>query len=286
MLAKQSPLGAAVWMIGTIISFTLMAIAGRAILIEINTFELMLYRSVIGLMIVSAFIAASPRGFAQLRTGIFGQHLLRNTIHYAGQNLWFYGIATIPLAQLVALEFTNPLWVALLAPAILGENLSRQRLFIVFVGFIGVLIVARPGLEPLKLGHLAAILAAVGFALTNIATRKISRRDSVLAILFWMTLLQSVFSLFLAMPGGIPWPATSMWPWLVIMGFTGLSAHYCLGKALSMAPATIVAPMDFFRLPISALVGMSLYQEPLMATVFIGGAVILLANYLNLKNKT
>lgn len=273
-------------MVGTIISFTLMAISGRAIMEEINTFELMLYRSVIGLLIVSAFITASNRGFSQLKTGIFKQHLLRNTIHYTGQNLWFYGIATIPLAQLVALEFTNPLWVALLAPLFLGEKLTRQRFIIVFIGFIGVLIVARPGLEPLKLGHLAAVLAAVGFALTNIATRKITGRDSVLALLFWMTLLQSIFSLFLSLPGGIPWLSAVMWPWIIIMSITGLSAHFCLGKALSMAPATIVAPMDFFRLPISAIVGVTLYEESLMATVFIGGAVILLANYLNLRAKS
>ncbi len=272
-------------MMGTVVSFTLMAISGRAILLDLDTFELMLYRSVIGWMIVSLLILRSNRGFSQLRSGMHGQHFLRSAVHYIGQNLWFFAIATIPLAQLIALEFTNPLWVALLAPLLLGERLTRQKLMIVFLGFIGVLIVARPGAEPINLGHVAGLVAALAFALTNILTRKITRTDSVLGLLFWMTLSQAVFSLFLSLPGGIPWPDAQLWPWMIIMGITGLSAHFCLSQALTLAPATTVAPMDFIRLPISAGVGVWLYQEPLLSTVFIGGGIILLANYLNLVVK-
>jgi len=271
---------------GTVVSFTLMAIAGRAILTDLNTFELMLYRSIIGFMIVSFFVARSNRGFAQVRTPLIKQHLLRSAIHFTGQNLWFFAIASIPLAQLIALEFTNPLWVALLAPLLLGEHLTRYKFGIVLLGFFGVLIVARPGIDPITLGHLAGLAAAMGFAITNILTRKITRRDSVLTVMFWMTLTQGIFALALSLPGGIPFPSPALWPWVIIMGITGLSAHFCLGQALNLAPATIVAPMDFIRLPISALVGMLLYQEPLLATVFIGGAIILLANYLNLKSKS
>ncbi len=267
-------------------SFVLMAIAGRAILQEINTFELMLYRSLIGLAVVVFFIARSQRGFAQIRTGIFGQHITRNIFHFAGQNLWFYAIAMIPLSQLVALEFTSPLWVALLAPLLLGERLTWQKLLVVFLGFIGVLIVARPGVSPITWGHVAGIGAALGFAFNAIFTRKIMRRDGVLTVLFWMTAMQSLFALLLSSQGGIPWPSAQIWPWLVVVGFTGLSAHYCLTSALGLAPASIVAPMEFIRLPIIAIVGMWLYQEPIMATVFIGGAVILVANLLNLRLKS
>jgi len=272
-------------MMGTVGSFTLMAIAGRVILQDINTFELMLYRSVIGFLIVTALLARSKRGFSQIKTRIFGRHILRSAIHFTGQNLWFYALAMIPLAQLIALEFTNPLWVTLLAPLLLGERLTPQKLLIALMGFVGVLIVARPGLEPINLGHVAGLTAAIGFALTNILTRRIMRQDTVLTLLFWMTLSQALFALVISLPGGIPWPSASLWPWVIIMGITGLSAHFCLGKALSLAPATIVAPMDFIRLPIAAMVGVLLYREPLLATVFIGGGVILLANYLNIKQK-
>jgi len=273
-------------MMGAVASFVLMAVAGRAILKEINTFELMLYRSLIGLTVVLALIALNPRGFALLRTGIIRQHLVRNIFHFTGQNLWFFAIAAIPLSQLVALEFTNPLWVALLAPFLLGESLTKQKFLVVLLGFIGVLIVARPGVEPLEWGHAAGLAAAVGFALNAILTRKIMRHDSVLTVLFWMTLIQTGFSFVLSLQGGIPWPSPALWPWVIIVGLTGLSAHFCLTTALGLAPASVVAPMEFVRLPVIAVVGMLLYQEPIMVTVFIGGGVILLANYLNLRLKT
>ncbi len=273
-------------MMGAVVSFVLMAIAGRAILKEINTFELMLYRSLIGFAVVLVLVMLNPRGFTLLRTRIFGQHLVRNIFHFTGQNLWFFAIAAIPLSQLVALEFTNPLWVALLAPFFLGEALTKQKLLVVLLGFIGVLIVARPGVEPITWGHAAGLAAAVGFALNAILTRKIMRQDSVLTVLFWMTLLQTGFAFVLSLQGGIPWPSAALWPWLLVVGLTGLSAHYCLTTALGLAPASVVAPMEFVRLPVIAVVGMVLYQEPIMVTIFIGGGVILLANYLNLRIKS
>ena len=271
---------------GAVVSFVLMAVSGRAILLEINTFELMLYRSLIGLAVVLLFIGISPRGAGLLRTRIFGQHIVRNIFHYAGQNLWFFAIAAIPLSQLVALEFTSPLWIALLAPLLLGETLTMQKTLVVVLGFFGVLIVARPGIEPITWGHMAGLGAAAGFALNAIFTSKIMRQDSVLTVLFWMTLLQTGFSFLLSLQGGIPWPSAGLWPWLFLVGLTGLSAHYCLTTALGLAPASVVAPMEFIRLPVIAVVGMVLYQEPIMITVFIGGGVILLANYLNLRLKT
>jgi len=273
-------------MMGAVVSFVLMAVAGRAILKEINTFELMLYRSLVGLCVVLVLISLTPRRFELLRTRVLGQHLVRNIFHFAGQNLWFFALAAIPLSQLVALEFTNPLWVALLAPFLLGEALTKQKLFVVCLGFVGVLIVARPGVEPLAWGHVAGLGAAVGFALNAIFTRKIMRYDSVLTVLFWMTLVQTFFAFILSLHGGIPWPSASLWPWLVIIGLTGLSAHYCLTTALGLAPATIVAPMEFIRLPVITFVGMAVYQEPVMITVFIGGVVILIANVLNLRLKS
>ena len=105
-----------------------MAVAGREIQVEMNTFELMLYRSAIGFVIVLLALPRSRGGFAQVRTPHLGLHLDRNLFHYTGQNLWFYAVALIPLSQLVALEFTNPIWVALLAPFLLGERLTRVRI--------------------------------------------------------------------------------------------------------------------------------------------------------------
>lgn len=279
---QSRPLLAALWMCGAVVSFVLMAVAGRAITVEMNTFELMFYRSVIGIGIVVTLLSFHRLGFEQVRTAHPFLHLKRNIFHFTGQNLWFYGLTVIPLSQLVALEFTNPIWVALLAPLMLSERMTPTRILAACLGFIGVLIVARPGYAPLSIGHAAALGSALGFALNTIFTRQIMRHDTVLCVLFWMTLSQTLFGLVLSIPGGIPLPSPAIWPWIAVVGACGLSAHYCLTSALGCAPATIVAPMEFIRLPLIALVGFWLYDEPIVLAVFLGAIVIIIGNFINL----
>ncbi len=277
------PILALFWMLGAALSFSSMAVAGRELYVDMNTFELMLYRSVIGFLIVCVLLPRSAKGFSQIKSPRFDNHIKRNLFHFAGQNLWFFGVAVIPLSQLVALEFTNPIFVALLAPFLLSESMTRSRIIAAGLGFLGVLIVAQPGVAPLGLGHAAGLGAAIGFALNTILTKKIMKVDTVLCVLFWMTLMQAVFGLILSIPGGIPLPTASSAPWLAVVGICGLTAHYCLTSALAAAPATIVAPMDFIRLPIVAFVGMWFYQEPILIAVFIGGAIILAGNLINIR---
>jgi len=271
-------------MLGAIGSFTLMAVAGRAVQLELNSFELMFWRSFIGFFVVLALMMGSLQGLAQVRTAQPGLHLARNVFHFAGQNLWFIGLMMLPLSQLVALEFTSPLWVVLLAPLVLGERLTWRKAGLAGLGFAGVLVVAQPGVQPVGLGHLAALLAAVGFAMNLMLTKKLMRHDGVLCVLFWMTVLQALFGLALSFIGGFTWPSAALIPWLFVVALTGLSAHFALTTALGLAPASVVAPMDFARLPIIALVGVALYAEALDPFVFLGAALIFAANWLNMRN--
>ena len=281
--APAQPVKAALWMLGAIASFTLMAVAGRAVQVELTSFQLMFWRSLIGFAVVFALVMASRPGLSQVRTSQPGLHLTRNVFHFAGQNLWFFGIMAIPLSQLVALEFTMPLWVVLLAPLVLGERLTWRKIGLAGLGFVGVLIVAQPGVQPVGAGHLAGLLAAVGFAMNLMLTKMLMRHDSVLCVLFWMTVSQTAFGLALSFIGGFTWPSTALIPWLAVVGLTGLSAHFSLTTALSLAPASVVAPMEFARLPIIALVGVALYAEALDPFVFLGAALIFGANWLNLR---
>ncbi|PQO24119.1 EamA family transporter [Rhodobacteraceae bacterium WD3A24] len=283
MPQQDRPLLAALWMVGAIASFSMMAVSGRAIQEEFNTFQLMAWRSVIGWVVVVALVWRSPFGFAQLRTPRPWLHVQRNIFHFTGQNAWFFALTLIPLAQLVAFEFSNPVWVALLAPLLLGEALTRRRMIAVALGFAGILLVARPGLQPLSIGHASALLAALGFALNTLWTKRLMAYDSVLCVLFWMTASQAVMGFVLGLWGGFPWPTPGMWPWLIAVGVSGLTAHYCLTSALSVAQAGIVAPMEFMRLPALAAIGALLYAEPLEATVFLGAAVILAGNLVNMR---
>jgi len=282
LMESSHPMRAFAWMLGAVASFSAMAVAGREIAVELNTFELMMYRSAIGFVIVGLLILKSG-GFKQVKSNRLGLHLKRNVFHFTGQNLWFFGITVIPFSQLVALEFTSPIWVILLAPFFLGEAMTKPRIFAAITGFIGVLIVAQPGVITLGAGHAAGAAAAIFFALNVIYTRKISRFEGVLSVLFWMTLMQFAFGLILSLPGGIPVPSADGMKWVIIVAIAGLTAHYCLTTALSLAPATTVAPMEFIRLPVITFIGMMLYDEPFIWAVAIGAVFILAGNFINIR---
>ena len=277
---------AALWMTGAIVSFTSMAIAGRAVSLDLDTFEIMLYRSLIGVFIVMS-IATIARTRHQITTRNMPLHLIRNLSHFAGQNLWFYSITVIPLAQVFALEFTSPLWVILLSPLVLGERLTRIRVIAALIGFVGILVVTRPSPETLQFGQLTAALAAIGFAGSAVFTRKLTRTETITCILFYLTVMQSAFGLICAgIDGDIALPSAANWPWIVLIACAGLLAHFCLTTALSMAPATVVMPIDFARLPVIALVGVAFYAEALDPFVFAGALLIFGGNYLNIWSET
>ncbi|AKS45960.1 EamA-like transporter family protein [Octadecabacter temperatus] len=275
-------LRAGLWMIGAIVSFTAMAIAGRAVSLELDTFEIMMFRSFTGIVIVLV-VAYAAGTLGQVNRQQFGLHVVRNVAHFTGQNLWFFALPLIPLTQLFALEFTSPIWVILLAPIMLGERLTRIGVISALIGFMGVMIVTQPFETGISTGTIAAACAAIAFAFTAIFTRRLTRTQSITCILFWLTVLQAIFGIICAgYDGDIALPSLSALPWIILIGFAGLIAHFCLTTALSLAPANIVMPIDFIRLPVIAIVAAYVYNEILDPWVFIGAAVIFAANYLNI----
>ena len=273
-------------MSGAIASFTSMAVAGRAVSFELDTFEIMMYRSIVGVAIV-VVVASLAGTLSQIRPRNLGLHLVRNISHFAGQNLWFYAITVIPLAQVFALEFTAPLWAMLLAPLVLNERLTGTRVIAAIIGFAGILIVARPSPDSFEFGQLAAALAAIGFAGSAVFTRKLTRSETITCILFFLTLMQATFGLICAgFDGDIALPSMQTLPWLVLIAVAGLVAHFCLTTALSLAPAIIVMPIDFTRLPLIAIVGWFLYHESIDLFVVGGAALIFGANYFNIWTET
>jgi drug/metabolite transporter (DMT)-like permease len=274
------------WMIGSVISFTCMAIAGRAVSDTLDTFEIMTYRSLIGLCIVAA-ILSFQRSWSVIGRERLGDHILRNMAHFAGQNLWLFAITAAPLAQVFALEFTTPIWVILFSPLLLGEKLTRRRGVCAFVGFLGILIVARPSPETINPGVVAAAGAAVFFALTYILTKRLTRIQPIGAIMFWLTLTQLVFGLLSAgHDGDMTLPGIADLPAVAVIALAGLAAHFCIAKALMVASASVVAPVDFIRLPVIAVIGMLLYNEAFDIWVFVGAVVIFVANYANILGET
>ena len=277
------PLAAALWMTGAIAAFTAMAIATRQIKGVHDTFEILAYRSMIGWVIIVAVALALGRR-DDIRTDRLPSHLVRNVFHFTGQSLWFWALTMIPLAQVFALEFTSPIWVILLSPLVLGEALTRRKLVAAALGFAGVLIVARPDFGHVEPGVLAAAGAAFFFASTSLMTKLLTKGEPILSILFWLTLMQAVFgTLAIMLFGPVTWPTLATLPWLVLIGISGITAHFSLTTALSLAPASTVVPVDFARLPIIAVVGALFYDEPIQASLFAGAALILLGIWITLR---
>lgn len=285
-MALSTTLKAVTYMSGAIVSFSAMAVAGRAISFELDTFEIMLFRSLVGFITVLT-IGYFAGSLKQITRRHMGLHLMRNVSHFTGQNLWFFAITAAPLAQVFALEFTSPLWVLMFSPLLLGERLTRMRVVAALMGFIGILIVTRPTGDSLNIGVITAALSAIGFAGSAIFTKKLTRSETITCILFYLTAMQAVFGLICAgYDGDIAIPSIASLPWLVLIAFAGLLAHFCLTTALSLAPATVVMPVDFIRLPVIATVGMLFYAEAIDVWVFVGAAIIFAGNYMNIWSET
>ena len=150
------------------------------------------------------------------------------------------------------------------------------------IGFVGILVVTRPGAATLNPGLVCAALSAIFFALTTISTKKLTQTASIACIVFWLTVMQAVLGFAAAgLDGQIAAPTWQTAPFLVLVGCAGLLAHFCITNALAIAPATVVVPFDFARLPTIAIVGMLLYHEPLDHWTLTGAAIIFAGIFLN-----
>ena len=282
-LSITDSMKAGVWMLGAVISFSLMAIAGRELAGELDSFEIMLWRSLAGIFIVLA-IAWRFNTLNQIKFDNLKLHTIRNVSHFFGQTLWYFAVTKVTLAQLFEFEFTAPLWVALIAPLFLQETLTKTKFLSIFIGFIGILMIARPEATGLSAGMLSAIFCAVGFAGSILATKLLTSTQSVTCILFWLTVMQFVMSIVCAgFDGIISLPNTTNLHWVVVISVGGLTAHFCITTALTLAPASIVAPLEFLRLPLIAVIGYFVYAEALSLFILGGAILIVGANIVNLR---
>jgi drug/metabolite transporter (DMT)-like permease len=231
-------------------------------------------------------LAVLPRfGTGVLRTRMFGVHFLRNLLHFGGQYAWVYAIAMLPLATVFAIEFTMPVWTAVLAMLILGERLNRGRIVMLVLGLAGILIILKPGFAIVQPAALAMLAGAFAYASTNIATKRLAAKESAYSILFYMSAIQLPLGFVLALPQWVS-PGFADLPWAFAIGAMGLVAHYCITRALHIADAMVVVPIDFLRLPLIAVVGMIFYGEPLEATILIGAAVIFAGTFYSIRRES
>ena len=272
---------AVAWMIGTLLSFSLMAVCARELSGEIATPQTLLFRSVIGLVCISIVLLAS-RESVKIQTNKLGIHTLRNIFHFAGQYGWFLGIGFLPLAEVFALEFTVPIWTLIVASITLGEKITARKVASITLGILGVVVILQPGIAIISAASFIVLVSAMCYAISHTATKSLSSSESAVSILFYMCLIQLPIGLFLSISSWV-WPTGLQWVWLLIVGLTGLSAHYCMANAMRYEEASTVVTLDFLRLPLIALIGVLLYSEQLEFALLIGGLLMLAGNIVSLK---
>lgn len=267
------------WMMGALASFTSMALAARELTVEMSVFQALFFRSIICVVILMP-IAMRDR-FQSVRTARFRIHLARNVVHYSGQLGWVYGISVLPLAAVFSIEFTVPIWTAIMAALFLGEPFTRWRMIAIVMGFVGILIIVRPGSSMVDVGAFSVLGAAICYAATFVFTRHMATTESPLSIIFWMNMVQLPLGV---VPSIALWvtPSSDAYPWIVVIGIAGLASHWCVAHAMRHADAAVVAPMDFIRLPLIAFIGFVIYAEPWNPFVLIGGVLIFSGNMVNL----
>ncbi|MDO9563436.1 MAG: DMT family transporter [Bradyrhizobium sp.] len=272
---------AALWMAGWLALMLIITVAGREATREVNVFQIMEVRSILGFCMLYPLIHMNG-GFAGMKTARPLQHIARNLIHYGAQLGWFFALTLIPLGQVVSIEFTMPIWTAILAAAFLGERMTAWKIAAIVLGIVGVIVIVRPSTGEFNPGQLIALAAAVGFGISIAMVKSLTRTENTVTIIFWMLVVQSLAGFFPAIYVWV-WPSAWAWGWIVVIAFCGTFSHYCMARAMLYADATVVIPMDFLRVPLTAAAGWLIYSERLDIFTVMGAALILTGNLLNLK---
>lgn len=273
---------AVLWFCGTMAGFIGMAVAARDLWHTMSIFEILAFRSFIGVVVMLPFVLRG--GLAGLATPNIKLHGLRAVVQLGGQACWIYGVALLALAEITALEFTVPLWAALLAAPLLGERLQRHKWIATIGGFIGVLIILRPGVVAVSFPALVVLAGGVFYALSGIFVKYLTRTDTPRIIVFYMNLIQLPIGLI---PALFVW-VTPSWadvPWILIWGLSGLFAHYTMARALKLADISLIYPLDFLRLPFMALIGYLFYAEALDPWIVLGAVIIFGGNYYSVRRE-
>jgi drug/metabolite transporter (DMT)-like permease len=279
----RGALKALLWMCGALLSFSLLAIGARELSGAVSIYQTLLIRSAVGLVLILSVMKFKNQGHL-IATQRLSFHVFRNVIHFAGQYGWFVGIGLLPLAEVFALEFTVPFWTIIIAALFLGETVTARKVVSIVLGMLGVLLIVKPGYEIINVASFVVLAAAICFAIVHTSTKALSGSEKPLTIIFYMCVVQLPIGFVLSIADWV-WPQPLQWIWLLVVGLTALSAHFCLAKAMQYAEITRIVTLDFLRLPLIALVGVLLYNEAFEISLMAGGLLMLLGNFISLYKR-
>jgi drug/metabolite transporter (DMT)-like permease len=266
-----APLRGALWMCAATTAFALMVTLVRELTEGLHPLEVVFFRSAFGLLAMVPWLLR--QGLGVLRTEHLRGHLLRALIAIFAMVGWFTTLSLMPLAEATALSFTAPLFTSVLAVLMLREVMRLRRWLATALGFLGVLIIVRPGLTVVQPAALLAIGTAAIWAFSTILVKTMARTESAGAITTYMALLTTPITLVAAL---LVWqgPTLGQIALAALLGAAGSAGHFCMSRALAAADASLVVSFDYLRLPLVALAAYLAFGEVPDAWVWLGGAVI------------
>ncbi|GGB55381.1 membrane protein [Tistrella bauzanensis] len=239
---------------------------------HVHPLEIVFFRNLFGVVLMMPMLGRLPMPYDfRRRWPLFGA---RGLTSFAAMATWFFAVSTIALADAVALNFTLPLFATLLAVLVLGEVVRGRRWTALGVGFLGTVIVLRPGFTEVSAGTIAALASAGFMAASAVSIRKMSAHDGPAVITFWSNIVMTPISLVPALFVWT-WPGWQGWLWLLGVGAVAIAAQICLSRAYGAAPTSAVMPFDFTRLPFAVLIGLVWFGEVPDPWTLVGAAVII-----------
>jgi drug/metabolite transporter (DMT)-like permease len=266
----------AAWMILAGFCWTIMTILVRQLSADYSSFEILFFRNLVSVCILLPLAMRS--GLSSLKTQRLPLHSLRALLSYIGVLLLFYGIANIPLPDVTALSFTQPLFVVILAALILKEAVNGARWIAVIAGFVGLLVIVRPGVVAVELATVLVLLSAFSYAVSNICVKRLMTTDTANQSVFYFNLLMLPIAL---VPALFVWvtPALADLPLFVAIGVNGTIAVYAYARSFTLADASAVMPFDFLRMPMAATAAFLLFSETGDIWTWVGSVIIFASSY-------
>ena len=236
----------------------------------------MFFRAVFGLALIVPVVMRS--GVGRLKTKRLPMHCVRTGFAFAAMLTFYYGLATVHVADAMALTFLIPIFTTIAAAAILRERVDAPRWAAVAAGFLGALIIIRPGFVEITLPIMMVVSSSVFYAGAWTSVKFLTRTEPASVIVFYMNVMMVPATL---VPSLFVWvgPAWSDVPALIVLGLTGWAAHFCQARAFGEADASVVVPFDFLRLPFGAALAWAWLGEPTDPWTWLGAVVIFAATY-------
>ena len=241
---------------------------------SIHPFELAFFRSLFGFIVILPLLLRG--GIDSVRTHQPRLQMLRGVVSIAAMMSWLSGLSRVPLAEATALSFTNVIFGSLAAIIFLREKMTMARGIAVFIGFVGVLVILRPGFVQMDIGVVCVLFSALCWGCSVVIVKQLDRTDSAVSIVAWVGIQLSILSLPFALSVWV-WPTMEEWLWLSLLGTLATIGHLCMVQGLKLTDAMTIFPLDFTRLIWASLFGLFIFSEWPDVWTFVGAGIIVIS---------